>query len=59
MSLTNLATVFGPTLLRPAVRDQKLTAVGLFCQSISDITIQSSVLLYLFTLSAKSLSTPL
>ena len=54
MTLQNLATVFGPTLLRPALNDAQLQTVEeLFCVGTREAMTQTSMLLYFLNLRAK------
>ncbi|XP_069135362.1 active breakpoint cluster region-related protein-like [Argopecten irradians] len=44
MSISNLATVFGPTLLQPAVSDSKLNPAQIMMQGAQDVFTQAEVL---------------
>lgn len=46
MNLHNLATVFGPTLLRPAPLDEPKEAADLFSIGAREAIIQTSILYY-------------
>ena len=46
MSLNNLATVFGPTLLRPAAKDTDQSTMDLFCEGARDAMMQTSILYF-------------
>ena len=51
MSLNNLATIFGPTLLHPAVKDEsKVSPAMLMMQGAQDVFIQAGVLYYFLDL---------
>lgn len=53
MTLQNLATVFGPTLLRPAVNEaQPQTMEELFSVGTREAMLQTSMLLYFLNLRA-------
>lgn len=44
MSISNLSTVFGPTLLQPAVKDLKLSPTQVMMQGAQDVFTQAEVL---------------
>jgi hypothetical protein len=49
MSLNNLATIFGPTLLHPAIKDEsKVSPTMKMMQGAHDVFIQAGVLYYFF-----------
>jgi len=50
MPFHNLAVVFGPTLLKPAVKDQATDAMSLFSSGANDAMYQSGILFYYLTL---------
>ena len=51
MTLNNLATVFGPTLLRKTVKKSEATAtIEMFTENAKEAMIQTGVLLYLLQL---------
>lgn len=54
MTLQNLATVFGPNLLRPAVKEEKKTPGETFIASAQEAVTQVAVLQHLLGLRAKS-----
>ena len=53
MPLHNLATVFGPTLLRPAAKSKEATAMDLFSAGARDAMMQTSILFFFLTLKEK------
>ena len=54
MSINNLSTVFGPTLLKPAAKTQtSVVSVDLFYEGTRDVMMQTSILHYFLTLRAK------
>lgn len=54
MSLHNLATVFGPTLLRPAAREQEQVSMDqLFSLGARDAMLQTGILLFFLNLKYK------
>lgn len=54
MSLHNLATVFGPTLLRPALKETEPQSMeAMFSQGARDAMMQTGILLYLLNLKVK------
>jgi breakpoint cluster region protein len=56
MSLQNLATVFGPTLLRPAANDQQPASMDqLFSMGARDAMIQTGILLFYLSLREKGM----
>ena len=57
MSLNNLATVFGPTLLRPAVKEEQPMTMDLFSAGARDAMLQTGILF--FFLSARASGTEL
>jgi len=57
MTLENLATVFGPTLLRPAEADRKpMTMEQRLWLGANDIAAQATILLYFLKLKANNYS---
>ncbi|XP_060085626.1 active breakpoint cluster region-related protein-like [Ylistrum balloti] len=52
MSLSNLSTVFGPTLLQPAVNDAKLNPAQIMMQGAQDVFVQAEVLSFFLNMSA-------
>ncbi|XP_021361424.1 active breakpoint cluster region-related protein-like isoform X2 [Mizuhopecten yessoensis] len=50
MSISNLATVFGPTLLQPAVKDSKLSPAQIMMQGAQDVFSQAEVLSFFLNL---------
>ena len=50
MSINNLATVFGPTLLRPAVRIGEQSVTDLFSAGAREAMLQTGILLYFLRL---------
>ena len=50
MSITNLATVFGPTLLRPAVKNEEPMTMDMFSAGARDAMMQTSILHYYLSL---------
>ncbi|XP_013406427.1 active breakpoint cluster region-related protein isoform X2 [Lingula anatina] len=50
MTIHNLATVFGPTLLRPAVRDSTMSPLELLSMETKDAMLQTGILLYFLKL---------
>ena len=46
MSLHNLATVFGPTLLRPAAKDNEPVTLEMFSAQAQDAMTQTGILLH-------------
>jgi hypothetical protein len=51
MSLNNLATIFGPTLLHPAIKDEsKVSPTMKMMQGAQDVYIQAGVLFYFLDL---------
>lgn len=55
MTLQNLATVFGPTLLRPAVKDGEKKPVNeMFIAGAREALMQVAVLQHLLNLRAKA-----
>ena len=50
MSIQNLATVFGPTLLRPAAKTTEQTTMDLFSAGARDAMMQTSILYFFLTL---------
>ncbi len=53
MSVQNLATVFGPTLLRPAAKTEEDSTIDLFCAGARDAMLQTGILYFLLTLKDK------
>ena len=53
MSLDNLATVFGPTLLRPANKDQQPITMDMFSAGARDAMMQTSTLLFYLNIKAR------
>lgn len=54
MTLQNLATVFGPTLLRPAAKEEEKTSGELLVAGAREALTQVAVLQHLLSLRAKS-----
>lgn len=55
MTLQNLATVFGPTLLRPAIKEaQPQTLEELFSSGTREVMVQTNILFYFLSITAKS-----
>jgi breakpoint cluster region protein len=52
MSLNNLATVFGPTLLRPAVKEEQPMTMDLFSAGARDAMLQTGILFFFLSLRA-------
>ena len=50
MSLQNLATVYGPTLLRPAASQVEMTPIQMLTAGARDAMLQMEILLYFLTL---------
>ena len=50
MSINNLATVFGPTLLRPAVTNDEPMSLDMFSAGARDAMLQTGILLYFLNL---------
>ena len=56
MSLQNLATVFGPTLLRPAAKEvEQQSMEQLFSAGARDAMLQTGILLFYLTLKEKGM----
>ena len=56
MTLHNLATVFGPTLLRPAIKDLQPMSMELFSAGARDAMLQTGILLFFLNLQAQGTS---
>lgn len=54
MTLQNLATVFGPTLLRPAAKEEEKTSGELLVAGAREALTQVAILQHLLSLRAKS-----
>lgn len=54
MTLQNLATVFGPNLLRPAIKEEKKTPGEMFIAGAQEAVTQVAILQHLLSLRAKS-----
>lgn len=54
MTLQNLATVFGPNLLRPAIKEEKKTPGEMFIAGAQEAVTQVAILQHLLGLRAKS-----
>ena len=50
MPFHNLAVVFGPTLLKPAVKKQVTDSMDLFSSGANDAMYQSGIIFYYLTL---------
>ena len=50
MSINNLATVFGPTLLRPAIGEEEQSTMESFMAGARDAMMQSAVIVYYLNL---------
>ena len=54
MSINNLSTVFGPTLLKPAAKaESSAVSMDLFSEGARDAMMQTNILHYFLTLRAK------
>ena len=56
MTLNNLSTVFGPTLLRPATKNDTALTGSDFFIGAQDAMMQSTILLYFLNLYSKGCS---
>ena len=52
MSISNLATIFGPTLLHPAIKDSNVDPTILMVKAARDASLQSEILHFLIKLAA-------
>lgn len=52
MSLSNLSTIFGPTLMHPAVKDTNIDPMVLMAQAAKDAGMQAEVIYYFLKLAS-------
>ena len=52
MSVNNLATIFGPTLLHPAIKDSDMDPMLQMARAAHDAALQSEVVQYFIKLAA-------
>jgi hypothetical protein len=57
MSLHNLATVFGPTLLRPAAKEEAAATLEMFSAQARDAMTQTAILLHYLATDAAAAAT--
>jgi len=56
MSLSNLATIFGPTLMHPAVKDSNMDPMVMMARAAKESSQQSEIVYYFLKLAASGKS---